>query len=332
MTLSNKIGVIGYGSWATAIVKLITNHNVNVFWHIRKEEDIEYFNTNKRNPRYLSQIEFDLSKITFSTDINFIAQNCQILFFVVPSAFLEDYTKDLSVDLSHKIIVSGIKGIIPSTKLLFNDHFNTIFNVPQENIAIISGPSHSEEIAMTRLSYLTIASANLPLAETIANTLESHYLRTFINNDVYGVQYAAVLKNIYAIASGICEGIGYGDNFIAVLVANAVAETERFLSTVVSNVKRNILDSAYLGDLLVTSYSKFSRNHTFGIMIGKGYTISAAKLEMNMIAEGYYAAKSIFKINEHYNIFMPILDAVHNILYCNKPASFEIKLLSHKIR
>lgn len=332
MTLANNIGVIGYGSWASAIVKLITNHNVKVFWHIPKQDDIEYFLLNKRNPRYLSQVEFDLAKINFFSDINFVAQNCQILFFVVPSAFLEDYTKNLTVDLSNKIIVSGIKGIIPATKLLFNDHFNTIYNVPQDSIAIISGPSHSEEIAMTRLSYLTIASKNLPLAETVANILEAQYIRTFINNDVYGVQYAAVLKNIYAIAAGICEGLGFGDNFIAVLVANAVAETERFLATVVSNVKRNILDSAYLGDLLVTSYSKFSRNRTLGVMIGKGYSINAAKLEMNMIAEGYYAAKSIYKINEHYNIFMPILDAVYNILYCNKPASFEIKLLSHKIR
>lgn len=327
-----KLGMIGNGSWATAIMKLLSNHHNNIYWHIRKKEDIDYFKETGRNPRYLSQVEFDTSKIKFTQDINEVAKNSEVLFFVVPSAFLDDFTKDLNIDISKKLIVSGIKGIIPTSKLLFNDHFNQKFNVLNENIAVIGGPSHSEEIAMAKLSYLTISSENLYTAETIANMIECNYLRTFINNDIYGIEYAAVLKNIYAIATGVCEGLGYGDNFTAVLVANAVSETERFLSTVKPNEKRSILDSAYLGDLLVTAYSKFSRNRTFGIMIGKGYSVNAAKLEMNMIAEGYYATNCIFHINEHYNIYMPILEALYNILYNNKPASFEIKLLSHKIR
>lgn len=237
----------------------------------------------------------------------------------------------MTVDISKKIIVSGIKGIIPSSKLLFAEHFNQKYNVPIENIAVIAGPSHAEEIAKGRLSYLTIASKNLYNAETIANQLECQNLRTFINDDIYGIEYSAVLKNIYALASGVCQGLGFGDNFISVLISNAISEIERFIKTVVPE-KRNILSSAYLGDLLATSYSKFSRNRTFGMMIGKGYSVKAAKLEMNMIAEGYYATESFFNLNLQFNIYMPILEAIYNILYNNKPAGFEIKLLTHKIR
>ncbi len=327
----NKIGVVGNGSWATALMKLLTYNNKKVYWHIRKQEDLDFLLENKRNPRYLSQVEFDNSKIVYSTDINEVVSNSEIIYFVVPSAFLEDFIKDLKIDISKKLIVSGIKGIFQSTNLLFAEHFNSQFNVPIDNIAVIAGPSHAEEIAMGRLSYLTIASQNLYNAETVANQLENQNLRTFINNDVYGIEYAAVLKNIYALAAGICQGLGYGDNFNSVLISNAITEIERFVNTV-SPQDRNLFSSAYLGDLLATSYSKFSRNREFGIMIGKGYSVKAAKLEMNMIAEGYYATNCFNKINSQYNIFMPILDAVYNILFDNKPAAFEIKLLTHKIR
>lgn len=326
-----KIGLVGNGSWATAIMKLLTCHDIVINWHIRKKDDLDFIRNNKRNPRYLSELEFDISKIYLSKDINEIAEKSEIMYFVVPSAFLDEFTKNLTVDISKKIIVSGIKGIIPSTNLLFADHFNQKFNVPIENIAVIAGPSHAEEIAKGKLTYLTIASNNLYNAETIANQLESQVLRTFINDDIYGIEYAAVLKNIYALSVGICQGLGYGDNFNSVLISNAITEIERFINTVVPN-DRNILSSAYLGDLLATGYSKYSRNRTFGIMIGKGYSVKATKLEMNMIAEGYYATESFFKINSQYNIFMPILEAVYNILYLNKPAGFEIKLLTHKIR
>lgn len=326
-----KVGLIGNGTWATALLKLITNHNISLNWHLRKSEDIEYFSENHRNPRYLSEVEFDITKIHISNDINEIAINSEIIYFVVPSAFLEQFISGLEVDISKKIIVSGIKGIIPSSNQLFADFFNSHYNVPLDNIAIIAGPSHAEEISMNRLSYLTIASQNLYNAEIVANQLENNFLRTFINNDIYGIEYAAVLKNIYALAAGICQGLGYGDNFNAVLISNAITEIERFINTIVPQ-ERNILSSAYLGDLLATSYSNFSRNRTFGLMIGKGYSVKAAKLEMNMIAEGYYATESFSKINSQFNIFMPILEAVNNILYNNKPAGFEMKLLTHKIR
>ena len=326
-----KIGLVGNGSWATALMKLLSDENDNICWHIRKQKDLDFLIQNKRNPRYLSEIEFDTSKINFSTDINVVAKASEILYFVVPSAFLDEFTKDLTVDISRKLIVSGIKGIVPTTNLLFADHFNKKFNVPFDNIAVIAGPSHAEEITRGKLTYLTIAANNLYNAETIANQLESQSLRTNINDDVYGIEYAAVLKNIYALAAGICQGLGYGDNFNSVLISNAIIEIGRFIDTIAPK-ERNIMSSAYLGDLLATGYSKFSRNRTFGIMIGKGYSVNSAKLEMNMIAEGYYATESFFKINSQYNIYMPILEAVYNILYYNKPAGFEIKLLTHKIR
>ncbi len=326
-----KIGLIGNGSWATALMKLLTEQNEDINWYVRRKNDIEYFLKNRRNPRYLSELEFDTSKINFSDDINVVAKNSEILYFVVPAAFIDSYIDDLHINISKKIIISGIKGIIPSTNLLFAQHIKKKHKSPTENIAVIAGPSHAEEIAKGRLSYLTIASKNLYNAETIANQLENQNLRTFINDDVLGIEYAAVLKNIYALAAGICQGLGYGDNFNAVLIANAITEIERFVSTIAPK-KRNIMSSAYLGDLLATGYSKYSRNRTFGIMIGKGYSVKAAKLEMNMIAEGYYATKSLYKINSDYNIFMPVLEAVYNILYQNKPAGFEIKLLTHKIR
>lgn len=326
-----KIGLIGNGSWATALMKLLTNNNKNVFWHIRKQEDLDYLKNNNRNPRYLSELEFDNDKIIYSSDINEVIDNSEVVYFVVPSAFLDNYTQAMTINIEKKIVVSGIKGIIPSSKLLFAEHFNQKFNIPVENIAVIAGPSHAEEIAKGRLSYLTIASKNLYNAEAVANQVECQNLRTYITDDVYGIEYAAVLKNIYALASGICQGLGFGDNFISVLISNAITEIERFIKTVIPE-GRNVMSSAYLGDLLATAYSKFSRNRTFGLMIGKGYSVKATKLEMNMVAEGYYATESFYNLNQQYNIYMPILEAVYNVLYKNKPAGFEIKLLTHKIR
>lgn len=326
-----KIGIIGNGSWATAIAKLLNTNKTEIYWYIRKKEDIDYFIANKRNPRYLSEIEFNTDRIIFSNDINEIAKNAQTLYFIVPSAYLDEYIADLKVDLSSKLLVSGIKGIIPSTNLLFSDHISTIYNLSPENICSIAGPSHAEEVAKGRLTFLTIVSKNLYNAEIIANQLENQYLRTFLNEDIYGVEYSAVLKNVYALAAGICQGLGYGDNFTAVLVSNAIQEIERFVNTIDPR-ERNINTSAYLGDLLGTAYSKYSRNRTFGLMIGKGYSVKAVLLEMNMVAEGYYSTACFNKINERYNIYMPILEAVNNILYQNKPAGFEIKFLTHKIR
>ncbi len=330
---NKKIAVIGNGSWATALVKLLSYNSkeAKINWFFLNKNDSDFIIENKRNEKYLSSVIFDTNKIEIYNDINELIRLSDIIFFVVPSAFLKNYIKDLTEDLKGKSIVSGIKGLIPDENVIIADFFKKNFDIDENNISIIAGPSHAEEIALERLSYLTIASPNLLNAEIIANLLETPYLKTNISDDIYGTEYSAVLKNIYAIAAGICQGLGYGDNFQAVLVSNAIQETKRFVNTI-HPIKRDIKSNAYLGDLLVTAYSKFSRNRTFGLMIGKSYSVKSTKLEMSMIAEGYYATKSIFEINQKYNINMPILQAVYNILYMNKPPAFEIKLLTDKLR
>ena len=312
---------------------LVTNcsDETIINWFIRKKEDLLFIQNNKRNKKYLSSVKFDLNKIQLFNDINELIEKSEILFFVIPAAFLKSCTANLKSNISEKFIVSGIKGIIPDENLIIAEFFKQKFNIPEQNITIIAGPSHAEEIALERLSYLTIASQNLNNAEKIANSLDTQFLKTNISDDIYGTEYSAVLKNIYAIAAGICQGLGYGDNFQAVLISNAAQEINRFINTI-HPIEREITDTAYLGDLLVTAYSKFSRNRSLGIMLGKGYSVKSAKLEMNMIAEGYFATKGIFQINKKYNINMPILNAVYNILYLGKPPRFEIKLLTDKLR
>lgn len=328
-----KLAVVGNGSWATAIMKLLTDNpnNERVNWFIRNSTEAEHILQSKRNRKYLSSVKFDISRISVFTDINEFVEKSDFIFFVVPAAYLKSYISELSISLEKKNVVSGIKGLIPDENLVIADFFIKKFSIPKDNISIIAGPCHAEEIALERLSYLTIASQNLLNAETIANALETMYLKTNISDDIYGTEYSAVLKNVYALAAGICQGVGYGDNFQAVLISNAIQETKRFVNTI-HPIRRDIKSTAYLGDLLVTAYSKFSRNRTFGLMIGKSYSVKSAQLEMSMVAEGYFATKSLYEINRKYNINMPILQAVYNILYNNKPPAFEIKLLTDKLR
>lgn len=334
MHTKKNILLIGNGSWATAIAKLLTDNlhiSDQINWYFRNPEDADFLYQNKRNRQYLTTVKFDISKINFFTDINKALAVSEIIFVVIPSAFLEAETEKINFDISDKFIISGIKGIIPDKNLIISNYFNKFFNIPFKSIAILSGPCHAEEIAMERLSYLTIASQDLYNAAFIAELINTYYLKTSLSNDIFGKEYSSVLKNIFALASGICLGLGYGDNFQAVLISNAIQEINRFVNTLYP-AERDIKNTAYLGDLLVTAYSNFSRNRTFGQMIGKGYSPSAAQLEMNMIAEGYYATKSIFEINKKYNIYMPILNAVYQILYNNQPPAFEIKLLTDKLR
>ena len=334
MNLNNKIAVIGNGSWATALMKLLTTNissSAKINWFIRKQEDLLFLKKNNKNRKYLSSVEFNLNNINLYNNINQIIENSDTLFFIVPAAFLKSYLTITKSSLNNKTIVSGIKGIIPDENLIIADFFKQNFNVPEQNIAIIAGPSHAEEIALERLSYITIASPNLSKAEIIANAIETQFVKTNISDDIYGTEYSAILKNIYAISAGICQGLGYGDNFQAVLISNAIMEIERFVDTI-HPINRDIKNTAYLGDLLVTAYSKFSRNRSLGIMLGKGYSVKSAILEMDMIAEGYFATKGIYQINTKYNINMPILNAVYNIIYLNKPPAFEIKLLTDILR
>jgi glycerol-3-phosphate dehydrogenase (NAD(P)+) len=324
------IGVIGGGSWATAIVKVLQKNPGHINWFIRSNENIEFIRKNKHNPHYLRAVMLDPEKLNISNDINYIAKESDILIFVIPAAFLKETLEKLSEDISEKTVVSAIKGVIPGDNLLISDFFNKYFNLHLSSIVILSGPSHAEEVAMERLSYLTFASADIKLARSIANIFEIHYIKTIVSGDIYGIEYASVLKNIFAIAAGICHGLGYGDNFQAVLISNAIQEIKRFVDTV-RPTTRDIKSSVYLGDLIVTAYSQFSRNRTFGNMIGKGYSVKAAILELSMVAEGYYATKCIYEINKKHFVNMPVTDAVYNILYDNISPAIEMKLLTKSL-
>ncbi len=326
-----KIAIIGGGSWATAIAKIVLNKTGHIGWYIRRDDRIEEFIRLGHNPAYLTEVHFDIDKIVFSSDINKIAQAYDTLIYVTPSPFLKNHLKKLRTSLQDKFIITAIKGIVPDNNLVCSEYFHQAYDVPYNNIACLGGPSHAEEVAMERLSYLTIGCRDKDKAESFAHLLESEYIKTKTSTDVTGIEFCSVLKNVYAIAVGICSGLKYGDNFQAVLMANAVSEMSRFLKEV-SPLERDIMDSVYLGDLLVTGYSKFSRNRTFGTMIGRGYSIKSAQIEMEMIAEGFFGTKCIKEINRHSHVNMPILDAMYNILYERTSPQIEIKLLTDSFR
>ena len=331
MYVEPKIAIIGGGSWATALAKILLNNVESINWYLRSSENIEQFKRYRHNPNYLRGVEFDIDQIVFFNDINQIIEESDVLVLTIPSAFLHDSLKDLTADISNKFIVSAIKGIVPETNQIIATYLKESYKVPYDRIGVIAGPCHAEEVALERLSYLTIACPDIKRARDFASRLECPYIRSHVSDDIFGTEYASVLKNIIAIASGIVHGLRYGDNFQAVLVANAIQEIKRFVDKV-HPITRDIKSSAYLGDLLVTAYSQFSRNRTFGAMIGKGYTTRTAQIEMHMVAEGYYATKSIHEINEVFKVKMPICEAVYNVLYENVPPSIEIKELTGKLR
>ena len=326
-----KIAIIGSGSWATAIAKIVIEHTHDIGWYFRKEDKIEEFKRKGHNPAYLTSVHFNLNEIFFSSDINEIVEEYDTLVFVTPSPYLKDLLKKLKKGPHSKLIVTAIKGIVPDEDLVCSEYFHKAYNVPYENLAVIGGPSHAEEVAMERLTYLTIGCSDVDKARSFSEKLASNYVKTKTSQDVIGIEYASVLKNVYAIAAGMCYGLKYGDNFQAVLMSNAMQEMNRFLNTI-NPIERAIIDSVYLGDQLVTGYSKFSRNHTFGAMIGKGYSVKAAQIEMEMVAEGYFGTKCMKEINRRLHVNMPILDAVYNILYERINPQTEIKLLTDSFR
>lgn len=330
MDQNKKFAVIGGGSWATAITKMLCANLNEVAWYMRNESAIEHIKKYKHNPNYISSVEFDTKKLLLTNDINEAVAYADYVVFAIPSAFLDAELQQLSVSLKDKIIFSAIKGIVPETSLIVGEHFHFQYEIPYYNIGVITGPCHAEEVALERLSYLTIACGDPEKAKTVAKSLNSNYIKTKITDDIIGTEYAAMLKNIYAIAAGIAHGLGYGDNFQSVLMSNAIREMKKFIRKV-HKMKRNINDSAYLGDLLVTGYSVFSRNRMFGNMIGKGYTVKSAMMEMSMVAEGYYAAKSAYKLNQGYGAKTPIIDAVHEVLYQGKNARTVFKKLTEKL-
>ena len=306
-----KTAIIGGGSWATAIAKIVIGHTHHLGWYMRRDDRIEDFRRLGHNPAYLTSVHFDVDEIFFSSDINKIVEAYDTLVFVTPSPYLKSHLKKLKTRIKDKFIITAIKGIVPDENLVCSEYFHRVYDVPYDNLAVIGGPSHAEEVALQRLSYLTVGCADQEKAQAFTEVLSSEFIKTKVASDVLGIEYSSVLKNVYAIAAGICSGLKYGDNFQAVLISNAVQEMNRFM-TAVNPIERNVYDSVYLGDLLVTGYSNFSRNRTFGSMIGKGYSVK--------------------EINRHMHVNMPILDAVYNILYERINPQIEIKLLTDSFR
>ena len=311
-----KFGVIGSGSWGTALIKILSENNDEINWYIRNKDSINFITKNSHNPNYLSSVKLKLKKIKISENINDVVSNSDVIIIAVPSEYVNKEMKKIEVDISDKIIMCALKGLVPETNLLFGEHMQKHYNVSIDNFLVIGGPCHAEEVALEKLSYLTIGSSNLSLCKLISAKFKSKYINVKASDDVIGIEYASMLKNIFALAVGISNGLGYGDNYQSVLVSNSIKEMKRFISKR-HKIKRNINNSAYLGDLLVTAYSSFSRNRMFGNMIGKGYTVRAAQLEMKMVAEGCIATKKAYLLNQESNkkAKTPIIDAVYKILY-----------------
>lgn len=325
-----KVAVVGGGSWATALVKMFCESLESVGWWMRNPQAVQHLKTHGHNPNYLSAVLFDVNRLRLSTSLNRVVREADCIVFAIPASFLKTALEGLCISLKRKVIVSAIKGLMPGCNRIVGQYFMDEYGIPRDQIAGISGPCHAEEVALEKLSYLTVSCENPDLAEQIANAVQGEYIRTRTSDDIYGTEYAAVLKNVYALAAGIAHGLGYGDNFQAVLMSNALREMSRFLHAV-HPIARDVKELAYLGDLLVTAYSTFSRNRMFGNMIGKGYTVRSAQLEMNMIAEGYYATPGIEKVREGQGLEMPIASAVYKILYKEKRPVKVIKKLTAKL-
>lgn len=326
-----KIAVIGGGSWATALVKILTSQKQVINWWMHNEASAAHLIKYRHNPKYLQSVEFNLELINVGTDLKEMIEPADIVIIATPSAFLHELFANFPKELlKNKFIFSAVKGIVPEFNEIPGQYYHTHLGVPYDNLGIICGPCHAEEVALERLSYLTVASQDEDMAEYVAERLRSRYIKAAVSDDIFGTEYSAVLKNVYAIASGICSGLGYGDNFQSVLISNAIQEIENFIDEV-HPIHRDTNSSAYLGDLLVTAYSKFSRNRTFGYMIGKGYSVKIAQMEMDMIAEGYYATKCLVEINKEYGVEMPILEAVNNIIYEKISPVIEMRILSEKL-
>ena len=330
MSFNKNIGVLGAGRWGTALVKMLSENCDKIFWYSRNDIQIKEIIKTKKNPKYLKDLEIDTDKISISSDLNFIIDNSDILIIAIPSPYIEKSLSKHKTALANKIIFSGSKGVIPESHLVITEHLNKEYNIPFKNLGILSGPTHAEEIAKGKLSYLTVGSSNDEISKYLSKKLFSPYVHTSLSNDVIGIEYAATLKNIYSILVGISFGLGYGDNFISVLISHCTKEMINFIKSI-DNVKREFSHSAYIGDLLVTTYSKHSRNRTFGEMIGEGLPVKKAISKMSMIVEGYYATKNAYEISKSKNMNFEIIKVVHEILYNNKNAELELKLLAEKL-
>jgi glycerol-3-phosphate dehydrogenase (NAD(P)+) len=331
MTTAQRIAVIGAGSWGTALVKLLSSNASRVGWWVRRTETIAHISKYGHNPDYISAAQFEVERLAMDSDIHAVVRAADVLVIAVPSAFLKATMDQLDpAELKGKVLFSAVKGIVPETNQIVGEYLFQHWGVAEHDFGVICGPCHAEEVAMERLSYLTIACRELAHAKAMGAALNGRFMKTTLSDDIYGTEYAAILKNVIAVCAGITVGLGYGDNFRAVLVSRAIQEIERFV-TAVHPIARDINEPAYLGDLLVTAYSTFSRNREFGNMVGKGYSVRAAQLEMNMVAEGYYAVKCIHEINAKLGVDMPITETTYRILYEKMAPMMEMRLLSDRL-
>ena len=327
MSTNKKIAVLGGGSWATALVKILSNNTNELIWWMRNRDAVNYIKETKHNPNYLSSVHINTEIVNVTSDLKTAYEKADIIVLAVPSAFVHETLSSLQINFNSKVFFSAVKGIIPERNQIVGEYIQNEYHVPLKQIGVISGPCHAEEVALERLSYLTIACETNSIAEFMAHQLSCRYIKTRTSDDIYGIEYSAVLKNVIAISAGIAHGLGYGDNYLSVLISNAIREINRFIDAI-QPISRDIKDSAYLGDLLVTAYSKFSRNRMFGTYIGKGYSVKMAQMDMKMVAEGYYAVKCIKEINKDLEVNMPITDAVYAIVYEKMSPRIEFKLLS----
>ena len=328
--MKKTFGILGGGSWGTAIVKILSHNLTTLNWYVRSAENATYIKKFKKNPNYLRSVNLYKNNIRVSSSIEEVVKNSDILVLAIPSPFLDLELQKIKLFLNNKYIFSALKGVVPDSNLVVSEHLNSIYNIPKNKIGIITGPCHAEEVALEKLSYLTIACDDHVLGEYVRSSFETNFIRVKLSRDSIGVEYAAMLKNIYAFMAGVAHGLGYGDNFQSVLISNSVVEMNQFIRTIYK-VKRDINDSEYLGDLLVTSYSTFSRNRTLGNMIGKGYSINSAIAEMSMISEGYYATKNAFEISLENKVSFNIINAAHEILYKNSSSKKIMRELSLKL-
>ena len=326
-----SVAILGSGSWATALAKIVLHNEHEINWYIRKQETIDEFKEIRRNPNHLEWAYFDISRIHFSADINTVVDRSDLIVLAIPSPYLTQTLSEITVDMSQKKVISAVKGMISDENMLVTDYMQKYFNVKECNLGVITGPCHAEEIALERLSFLTVGCKDSSNAQEWTKLFDTPYVRTTPSNDVEGLEYASVMKNIYAIAAGMCKSLHYGDNFMAVLLTNAMHEIIRFAKAK-SDIPRDITDSGYLGDVLVTAYSNFSRNRQFGQMIGMGYSVKAAQTEMEMVAEGYYGTKAIWMTNQELKVDIPIVEAVYKILYERKSAKAIIRELTKKFQ
>jgi glycerol-3-phosphate dehydrogenase (NAD(P)+) len=329
--MKTKVAVLGGGSWATALLKLLLQNELDVRWWVRSPETVGYIREFHHNPKYISSIELHLPDENVSADVSNTIKGADWILLATPSAYLKDALKSLNkTDFEGKYIISAIKGLVQPENLSVSEYMEEVYGIPADRIINISGPCHAEEVAAEKLSYLTLSSKDINIAKQVASFLNCRYLYTSVSTDIKGTEYASVLKNVYALVTGISIGLAYGDNFRAVLVPRAMLEMQKFIDHLCPGA-RNILEPAYLGDTLVTAYSQYSRNRTFGLMIGKGYTVNSAILELNMVAEGFYATKSLKTIADANNLSLPILNAAYNILYEHVAPALEFEILAKKL-